>query len=285
MHQRQLQAEGAAVVHIAIGIWLGCFAVVEPDRFNVPVGQPHDRLAIEAVHHIAEQAPAAAVVEVQIQFNIFALRDQVKLNRGEVGGEFGVDLDGFGLGQAVVEIAVNSGFFVVLLVAQAEAIGGGHRALEITGRAHCDDALHGSNPFIQRLGISQGIGHALGHAVIHHQAEQAAQLLIAQAGVLPLEGIAKGVAGRGVEELGIGEKQIHPARGDQAGAGHTDPIDAIDQLIAEFVEQGFVVAHAGAADQAAQIEWFDLQIQQPGIAAIGFVEAGKAHVVERAAGQ
>ena len=80
MHQRQLQAEGAAVVHIAIGVGLGCFAIVEPDRFNVSISKPHNRLAIEAVHHIAEQAPAAAVVEVQIQLNIFAFRDQVKLN-------------------------------------------------------------------------------------------------------------------------------------------------------------------------------------------------------------
>ena len=121
--------------------------------------------------------------------------------------------------------------------------------------------------------------------MVHHKAEQAAQLLIAQAGVLPLERIAQGVAGGGVEELGIGEEQIHPTRGDQAGSGHTDPVDAIDQLIAEFFEQGFVVAHAGAADQAAQIERFDLKIQQPGIAAIGLLEVGKAAVVERAARQ
>ena len=72
VQQRQLPGEGAAVVHIAIGVGLGCFAVVEPDRFNVSIGKPHNRLAIEAVHHIAEQAPTAAVVEVQIQLNILA---------------------------------------------------------------------------------------------------------------------------------------------------------------------------------------------------------------------
>ena len=67
MDERQLQAEGAAVVHIVIGIRLSRFGVVKPDRMNVLIGKANHGLAIETVNHVAEQAPTTSVVVVEIK--------------------------------------------------------------------------------------------------------------------------------------------------------------------------------------------------------------------------